>query len=500
MNFTTASFAVLLTVVFVLHWSLRTVRSRNVLLLVASYFFYGWWDVRFLALMWATGTIDWAVAAMLDRTGSPGARKRLLCVSLGCNLTVLGAFKYFNFFADSLVSVGAFFGVEISPVTIHVILPVGISFYTFQAMAYVIDVYRREIRACRDYLDFLTFVAYFPQLVAGPIERAGHLLPQIRNPRVFDAALARDGLREMLWGFFKKMVVAESLALVADHVYASPGTASGPSLVIGTVAFSLQIYCDFSAYSSIARGASALLGVRLSRNFLYPYFSRSMTEFWRRWHVSLSSWFRDYLYIPLGGGRVGMARRVFNVMAVFLISGLWHGASWNYVAWGGLNGLLVLPAILGLSKGGSLRPEGAPRTPLMVLGDFARIVGVFVATCACWVFFRSPTLHDAIHVFGKIATDSWSVQSWREAWAHVGELSPWRGGTGSALAMVLEWLTRGWGVVVVLVEWFTRGREHPLQAIARWPTAVRWLIYGVLVWCVLVWGMNASSAFIYFRF
>ncbi len=486
MNFTTVTFAILLSTVFVLHWSLRSNRSRNVLILIASYAFYGWWDLRFLALMWATASIDWAVAAGMDRTTRPGARKRLLLISLGCNLTVLGFFKYFDFFADSLVSSAHLLGIEISPVSVHVVLPVGISFYTFQAMAYVIDVYRRDIPACRDYFDFLAFVGYFPQLVAGPIERAGHLLPQIRGMRTFDLALAKDGMREMLWGFFKKMVVAEAAAEVADHFYGNATTASGPALFLGTIAFSLQIYCDFSAYSSIARGSSALLGVRLSRNFLYPYFSRSMTEFWRRWHVSLSSWFRDYLYIPLGGGRVSKSRRVFNVMVVFLVSGLWHGASWNFVAWGGLNGLLVLPAILGFTKGGSLPPEPGFRQPLALARSLVRIGAVSVATWCCWVFFRASTLHEALHIFKQIALDFGNAKGWGDSWAKADAIS-----ARSAFE---------WGVLVLLVEWFTKRYEHPLQAIARCPAIVRWALYSVLVWTVLIRGTNATSAFIYFRF
>ncbi len=336
MNFTTLTFVLFCLLVFAVYWALRDRRWQNAFLLIMSYVFYGWWDWRFCGLMLLSSLIDFVISLRLDQTGSPRKRRALLSASLGCNLALLGTFKYYGFFVENLCAALTQLGLDLHLTTYQIVLPVGISFYTFQTLSYTIDVYRRQLEPTRSLIDYLAFVSFFPQLVAGPIERASHLLPQFASPRSFDPLIARDGLRLILWGMAKKILVADRLAIIVDQIYGSVGTAHGPLLAFGTVCFAFQIYCDFSAYSEIAKGTGQLFGIRLMRNFAYPYFSQSLGEFWRRWHISLSTWFRDYVYIPLGGSKVSAFRMRFNLLATFLISGFWHGAAWRFLVWGAI--------------------------------------------------------------------------------------------------------------------------------------------------------------------
>ena len=470
MAFTTLTFLLFLAVVVTLHWSLR--RGRNLLLLLVSYAFYGWWDARFLALLLASSLLDYGVGRGLDGDRGLHVRRLLLATSLAGNFGLLAWFKYRGFAAASLAAPLQLVGIEVEPSTISILLPIGISFYTFQTVGYTIDVYRGEIAAERRLLDYLLYVSFFPQLVAGPIERARSLLPQLAAQRRFDEAAARAGSRRILWGLFKKLALADGVAVVVDAAYGSSG-ASGPDLAIATVLFAFQIYWDFSAYSDIAIGSARLLGVELVENFDHPYFAASPAEFWRRWHVSLSTWLRDYLYVPLGGSRRGAPRTLANVLVVFALSGLWHGAAWHFVAWGAVNGLLLLPEVV-------LRPHGRRPKPR---GPWARICGTvatFVAIDAAWILFRAGSVAEA----GSIAARILRQAGDGVAWAHAIGASGW---PLLAVASITTW------------EWWTRAWPTPLAALA-WPRPARMVAYTALFWATIWLAPWTPQAFVYFRF
>ncbi len=406
MLFNSIPFIVFLPIVFVLHWVLpRKMVFQNSVLLVASYVFYGCWDWRFLSLIALSTVVDFFCARWIHDATDPVRRRVWLGLTVGFNLGLLGFFKYWNFFADSWATLWGGMGVEVSAFTLQVTLPVGISFYTFQTLSYSVDVYRGRIQPTTSLLRFATFVSFFPQLVAGPIERAARLLPQMSRPREFNQKLALDGLRLMLWGGFKKVVVADRCAIHVDAIFGNYGNESGMTLVLGVFLFAFQIYCDFSGYSDIARGVARLFGVELMVNFRNPYFSRDLGEFWRRWHISLNTWFRDYVYIPLGGSKGGPGIVIRNVLIVFLLSGLWHGANWTFVVWGILNAVFFLPLILG---GKPRRWTGgiAEARLLPTLGETMRVVGTFVVVCLGWVFFRSESLSAAFGYLGVILSPS----------------------------------------------------------------------------------------------
>jgi D-alanyl-lipoteichoic acid acyltransferase DltB (MBOAT superfamily) len=491
MTFTTVTFLAFLLVVYAAYWALPGRRSQNLLLVVASYVFYGWWDWRFCALMLATCLIDFGATLGIARFSTPSRRRLLLVTSLASNLVVLGIFKYFNFFAASLAAGLAALGWSVTPPYLEVILPAGISFYTFQALGYVIDVYRRETRAVGSLLDYMAFISFFPQLVAGPIERAPHLLPQFVAPRTFDYAESVDGCRQILWGLCKKLALADNLASVVDLVYGQP-SASGGQLALGTVCFAFQIYCDFSAYSDIAAGAAKLFGIRLMRNFAYPYFAQSLGEFWRRWHISLSSWFRDYLFIPLGGNRVTRARHAVNLLAVFVVSGLWHGANWTFVVWGAVHGCAVVASLL---AGPGPRPQ--PRAPVTAppggelpwptLTTAWSILRTFAVVCLAWVFFRAPSLGEAASILRRMLHIVYVDREARATAMLVAGLRP-----QARLALLLL-------PGLVGAEWLQRHRAHPLQQLGG-PRWVRWALYTVLGWLAVGMAPTRANRFIYFQF
>ena len=399
MIFHSLEFFVFFAITLVVYWRLPH-RAQNVLLLAASYVFYGAWDWRFLLLLFGTTCVDFTAARQIGRSTDPARRKLFVLVSLGTNLTVLGFFKYYNFFISSGVDALHTLGISVSPWTLAVILPVGVSFYTFQSMAYVIDVYRGDLQPVQRFRDFALAVAYFPQLVAGPIERIGHLLPQILARAVPTAERVQIGLTLIIVGFTKKVLIADLLAPEVDRIFSHPGEMGAGVLLRGAYCFALQIYGDFSGYSDIARGVSELLGVRLIKNFEQPYLSQSITEFWRRWHISLSSWLRDYLYIPLGGNRFGLARTYRNLMLTMLIGGLWHGANWTFVAWGGLHGaLLSIERMFGIGQRPIVWSTAGPRD---WLAGIARIVLTFHLVTLAWIFFRAPNIHAAFAYLGGI--------------------------------------------------------------------------------------------------
>ena len=348
MFFNSINFAIFLPIVFVLYWFVtnKSLKLQNILLLVSSYFFYACWDWRFLFLLIFSTLLDYYTGIKMCDAKNQASKKFWFWLSISINLGFLGVFKYYNFFAESFATVVANFGLQVNPWTLKVILPVGISFYTFHGLSYVIDIYKDRIKAEKNFIDYSVFVSFFPLLVAGPIERATHLLPQIQKKRVFNYAIAVDGLKQILWGLFKKVVIADQCAEIANMTFNNYGDYSGSTLALGAVFFAFQIYGDFSGYSDIALGTARLFGIDLLRNFAFPYFSRDIAEFWRRWHISLSTWFRDYLYIPLGGSKGGTWPKVRNTFIIFLVSGFWHGANWTFIIWGLLNALYIMPSII----------------------------------------------------------------------------------------------------------------------------------------------------------
>ena len=397
MLFNSIDFAIFLPIVFALYWFVanKNLKLQNFLIVAASYFFYGWWDWRFLSLILFSTIIDYTIGQKLRVEENETKRKVLLWSSILLNLGFLGFFKYYNFFLDNFITAFSFFGTEINANSLNIILPVGISFYTFQTLSYTIDVYKRKLEPTNDIIAFSAFVSFFPQLVAGPIERATNLLPQFYKKREFNYAKAVDGLRQILWGLFKKIVIADNCALYANEIFNNSSDYTGSTLFMGAIFFTFQIYCDFSGYSDIAIGTSRLFGFNLKQNFAFPYFSRDIAEFWRRWHISLSTWFRDYLYIPLGGSRGGKWNKIRNVFIIFIISGFWHGANWTFIIWGALNALFFLPLLLTKKNRNNLEVV-AQGSVLPSLKELFSILLTFSLTVFAWVFFRAENLSHAI--------------------------------------------------------------------------------------------------------
>jgi D-alanyl-lipoteichoic acid acyltransferase DltB (MBOAT superfamily) len=474
MLFNSIEFMIFLPLVFLLYWSLGR-KAQNQLLLVASYFFYGWWDWRFLSLIVLSSGVDFAVGNRLGLATRPAERRGWLILSLAVNLGILGFFKYFGFFVDSAVTLLEGVGLQANRPSLEIILPIGISFYTFQTLSYTIDVYRERVTPHRDWIEFFAYVSFFPQLVAGPIERAHQLLGQFAQDRHFDPVRAAAGCRQMLWGLFKKIVIADRLSLLVDAAYGSP-EATGTELVMASVYFGFQIYCDFSGYSDIAIGCARLLGFDLMRNFAYPFFSRDIGEFWRRWHISLSTWFRDYLYIPLGGGRASQLRVARNVMITFLMSGLWHGANWTYVIWGGIHGALqVVSQRFRQSAGPGEKPggEGLFASPIAL----AQIALTFAMVTLLWTLFRAESLAHTGDILVRIATDTDPI-----ALITTGKLGP------KILVTVL-----------VVLEWLQRGRMHPLE-LDGLPKPVRYAGYYATILAIVLLGRFDNAPFVYFQF
>lgn len=386
MLFNSISFAIFLPIVFFLYWFMtnKNLKLQNLLLLVASYYFYACWDWRFMFLLMFSTFLDYYTGLKIEESKNQNLRKLWLWLSVGINLGFLGFFKYYNFFAENFAEMLQNFGLQVNPWTLKVILPVGISFYTFHGLSYVLDIYFKRIKAERNFVEYAVFVSFFPLLVAGPIERATHLLPQIKVKREFSYEKAVDGMRQILWGLFKKMVIADNCAVFANQIFANSATASGSELVLGALFFTFQIYGDFSGYSDIALGTARFFGIDLLRNFAFPYFSRDIAEFWRRWHISLSSWFRDYLYIPLGGSKGGNWMRIRNTFAIFLVSGFWHGANWTFIIWGFLNALFIMPSIILKTNRNNLEIVAMNKL-IPSLRDVFNILLTFSLTVFAWI-------------------------------------------------------------------------------------------------------------------
>jgi len=482
MLFNSIDFALFLPVVFVLYWFVfkNSLRYQNLLIVAASYVFYGWWDWRFLGLIVFSTVLDFFIGKSLEEAKLELNRKLLLYTSFTVNLGFLGVFKYFDFFVSNFIDAFSLFGVEISAGSLNIILPVGISFYTFQTLSYSIDVYRRKLKHTDDFIAFSAFVCFFPQLVAGPIERATNLLPQFLKARKFNYDQAADGMRQILWGLFKKVVIADNCAVFVNAIFDNPDPLSGSTLFMGAVFFAFQIYCDFSGYSDIAIGTSRLFNINLKQNFATPYFSRNIGEFWRRWHISLSTWFRDYLYIPLGGSKGGAWNKIRNVFVIFIVSGLWHGASWNFIVWGGLNALYFLPLMLTKKNRNHLNTV-AEGSLFPTYKEFLSIGFTFFLTVIAWVFFRADTLTEAVHYLNLMFSSSFfSMPSFI---------------TPKAFMLYTTILI----CLFIAVEWVQRDKKFGLS-IENLSRPSRWVIYTIVFGVIITFGQFGGSEFIYFQF
>ncbi len=478
MLFNSIEFAIFLPSVFLLYWFVfnKSLKIQNLFLLIVSYIFYGWWDWRFLSLIVFSSTVDFIVGSRFDYTTNTFKKKLLLLTSIVTNLGLLGFFKYYNFFVENFVEAFTLLGHKLEPTTLNIILPVGISFYTFQTLSYTIDRYRGLIEHSKDSISFFAFVSFFPQLVAGPIERATNLLPQFYEKRKFDYDNAADGLRQILWGLFKKIVVTDRVAPFVNDIFSNYTDYSGSTLLVGSIFFAFQIYCDFSGYSDIAIGSARLFGFNLMQNFAFPYFSRDIAEFWRRWHISLSTWFRDYLYIPLGGSRGNLISKIRNTVIIFTVSGFWHGANWTFLAWGFLNALYFLPLLL-LGKNRTNLDIIAKGKIFPSFNEFSQVIRTFSITLIAWVFFRAPNIETAINYIGKVFSKSLFISP---------EIFP-----SKEFLLIL---------FLLLIEWVQRDKQHPLDLSGKkMPTIFRWAVYSVFILIIFYYSGNQQQ-FIYFQF
>ena len=474
MLFNSLEFIIFLPTVFCLYWFVfqKNLKIQNSLLLVSSYVFYGWWDWRFLSLIFLSTVVDYFVGLKIHDSNEKKLKKSYLWISIIFNLGLLGFFKYFNFFIDSWIDLLGAFGYEYKSIwTLNVILPVGISFYTFQTMSYSLDIYYGKLKPTKDFISFASFVSFFPQLVAGPIERASNLLPQILYNRIFQYEKGVQGLRLILWGMFKKVVIADSLAWRVDLVFNNYNTMGGGDLLVGLIYFSFQIYCDFSGYSDIAIGTAKLFGIELMSNFKFPYFSRHIGEFWRRWHISLSSWFRDYLYIPLGGSKYGKWKSLRNIFIIFIVSGFWHGANWTFIMWGLIHAMLYVPLFL-IGKNREYTTDVVAQNKFFPsIKELYQMGITFLSITIAWVFFRSENISNSfdylIRMFTKISlpTDN-------------------RGG----ILFIL---------LLIILEWFMRHDER--KTLFTYNKIFNWILILVSSY-IVIYFFSSNQQFIYFQF
>lgn len=477
MFFNSIAFLIFLPIVFLLYWFVfnKNKSSQNTLLIVASYYFYSCWDWRFLFLLIFSTLLDYFSAIMMENSVAPLKRKYWLWLTISINLGFLGVFKYYDFFAQSFTVLLGQVGCNVHPYLLNLILPVGISFYTFHGLSYVIDIYYKRIKAERNFIDYSLFVSYFPLLVAGPIERATHLLPQVKIKRNFNFLKAKEGISQILWGLFKKIVIADSCAVYANAIFDNYESMNSLSLALGAIYFAFQIYGDFSGYSDIALGTSKLFGIDLLQNFNYPYFSRDIAEFWRRWHISLSSWFRDYVYIPLGGSKGTKFNQIKNVFIIFLLSGFWHGANWTFIAWGALNACYFLPLLL-LNKNRTNVGNIELNFDFNGLKTIFNIITTFVLTCLAWIFFRANSMQDAIdYCYRMLVNQKYNFEYLvNERYSY------------ELLVLLL---------LFIMVEWFNKDFVTPLKG-RYW-----FLKIALCVLAILTFGVFSDyKNFIYFQF
>ena len=474
MFFNSIEYFYFLPTVYILYWFVfkKDLKLQNLLILISSYFFYGWWDWRFLSLIFLSTVVDYFVGLKIYDSQDNKVKKTYLWISILFNVGLLGFFKYFNFFIDSWIDLLGSFGYEQKSVwTLNIILPLGISFYTFQTMSYSLDIYYKKLKPTKDFISFASFVSFFPQLVAGPIERASNLLPQILTKRVFKYEQGVQGLRLILWGMFKKVVIADSLGIMVDRIFDDYQSMDGGVLLLGLIYFAFQIYCDFSGYSDIAIGTAKLFGIELMSNFKFPYFSRDIGEFWRRWHISLSSWFRDYLYIPLGGSKGGRWMSIKNIFVIFIISGFWHGANWTFIMWGLTHALLYIPLFL-IGKNRRYTTNVVSQNNWFPsIKEFFQMGITFFSTMVAWVFFRSDSISDAFSYLNSII-NSLTIPSNEKI-----------------------------GIVYILIlctlDWLWRKNERdPLNIPNKY---IRYVIYSLIIYSIIIFNKN-SQQFIYFLF
>lgn len=474
MLFNSIEYLLFLPTVFILYWFVfnKDLRLQNLLIFISSYFFYGWWDWRFLSLIFLSTVVDYFVGLKIHKSQDQKVRKIYLWVSVLCNLGLLGLFKYFNFFIDSWIDLLGSFGYEQKSVwTLNVILPVGISFYTFQTMSYSLDIYYKKLKPTKDFISFASFVSFFPQLVAGPIERASNLIPQILTKRVFKYEQGVQGLRLILWGMFKKVVIADSLGIRVDRIFDSYQTMDSGALLIGLVYFSFQIYCDFSGYSDIAIGTAKLFGIEIMSNFKFPYFSRDIGEFWRRWHISLSSWFRDYLYIPLGGSKGGRWLSIKNIFIIFIISAFWHGANWKYILWGLTHSLLYLPFFLMRKNRQYMTDVVSENNWFPSIKELFQMGITFFSITIAWVFFRSESVTDSFKYL-SIMFSKFSIPTYER----------------SGVVFI---------IILVVFDWIMRADErNPLDIESQ---IIKFIIYYILLFSIIS-KFFSNKEFIYFQF
>lgn len=482
MLFNSIGFALFLPIVFLLYWfaTRGNLKRQNILLLVSSYFFYSCWDYRFLSLLIFSTLLDYFTGIKIHEATTNRRKLSWLWLSICVNLGFLGVFKYYNFFAESFADALSLVGLQSNFGTLQVILPVGISFYTFHGLSYVLDIYNNRIKPERNFIDYSVFVSFFPLLVAGPIERATHLLPQILKKREFDYSKAVDGLRQILWGLFKKIVIADNCAEYANTIFNNSGDYTGSTLLVGALFFTFQIYCDFSGYSDIALGTARLFGIDLLRNFAFPYFSRDIAEFWRRWHISLSSWFRDYLYIPLGGSKGGTWSKVKNTFIIFLVSGFWHGANWTFIVWGLLNALYIIPSIIFQTNRNNLDIVAKGKY-IPTVKEFVSMGLTFVLTVFAWIVFRANNLDHAVSIISEIFSGSFLTM-------------PYYPGIGRSVSVVF--LTG----LFLIIEWLGREQQYAIARLTlQWYKPVRWaMYYGIII--AIFYFAGKGQQFIYFQF
>jgi D-alanyl-lipoteichoic acid acyltransferase DltB (MBOAT superfamily) len=477
MLFNSVGFLLFLPVVFIFYWFVfnKKYQYQNILLLLASFFFYGCWDWRFLLLLLFSIGLDFVSGLKIEKSKTKRESKFWLILSITINLGLLGFFKYYNFFVESFADLLHRAGFYPNMWMLNIILPVGISFYTFHGLSYVIDIYKKRIAAEKNFIDYAVFVSYFPLLVAGPIERATHLLPQIQKKRNFSYDQAIDGMRQILWGFFKKMVIADNCAPIVNEIFTNYQTESSSNLVMGVILFAFQIYGDFSGYSDIALGVSRLFGIELLKNFAFPYFSRDIAEFWRRWHISLSSWFRDYVYIPLGGSKGGMWMKIRNTFIIFLLSGFWHGANWTFIIWGGLNAIYFLPLLVTNKNRHNLEVVALNRS-IPSGKEIINIFLTFLLVCFAWIFFRAESVSQALQYIKNIFSN-----------------------TLFSLPNPFPFKILCFIILMIFIEWINRQNFHGLE-ISNYNRWVRRIIYLIIIFIILRYANFGSKEFIYFQF
>jgi alginate O-acetyltransferase complex protein AlgI len=486
MLFNSLNFAVFLPIILIIYWVLARKNHwlQNLILLVASYVFYSFWDYRFLFLLMFSTFLDYYTGIRISEASTRSYKKMWLWLSISINLGFLIVFKYYNFFTDSFTHMLSQVGVKSNFGTIDVLLPVGISFYTFHGLSYIIDIYQDRIKPTRNFIDYSVFVSFFPLLVAGPIERATHLLPQIQRERKFRHSQATNGLRQILWGLFKKIVIADNCAEYANMIFDNYTHYPGSVLVMGAVFFAFQIYCDFSGYSDIALGTAQLFGINLIRNFAYPYFSRDIAEFWRRWHISLSSWFRDYVYIPLGGSKGNKFNQVRNIFIIFILSGLWHGAKWNFIIWGALNALYFVPLLLLNKNRKNIEIVASGR----LFPNFSELLAMgttFILTVFAWIFFRAESVGVAFNYIKSVFSKTLFI-------IPKGEM--FMGGSLNAGALLVLIM------IFISFEWVGRSHQFAIEQTGlKWRRPFRWLFYLTVVISIFYFT-GSPQQFVYFQF